>query len=177
MADSEVSLDANVAAIVKVLDAVHYNDTNYPIRAARVDALRALWAPVATHFEHQLKSGELRINLKILQGAIRTCAKFVVFCYPKLPLSARIDLAIFLTYFCFFEDDTAHDSAPTPAIGMGSFFQDLLAGKEQRQPFWRSIQSHMPKFFEHYGSFCQLAIYRGALDWYQGTWMESLNIK
>ena len=173
MVDSNICVDMNVSALVSFLDQVHYNDTNYPGRDARLEALNETWKAVAQHFERHIRDGNLRIETKKMEAGMRTAILFVLYTMPKLPQQTKVDVSIFFSYAALVDDNIACASSNTPEANIDTWLDDLVAGKEQRHPFWRLLNTHLAKLFEHYSSFCRLAIYRGTLDWYHGSWIES----
>lgn len=68
-------------------------------------------------------------------------------------------LTIHYTYTLILDD--AEDD---PTQTMQDFFGDMMAGKEQRHPWWLLVNDHFPEVLKHYGPFCSLNIYRSTVD-------------
>lgn len=83
----------------------------------------------------------------------------VVYSYPKLPLDVRSDLCIYHTYTVILDDGEEEADGK-----MLNFCNDLVLGREQKHPWWRAVNQHLPQLLKHYGPFCSMNIFRSNLD-------------
>jgi trichodiene synthase len=167
MKNSNFPLELYVGGLVKFLDTIEYHDDNYD-HHERLKTLQYVYSETAKHFAQPLQQDTLKVKTKRLAAVMRTSVQVVVFCWVKVSLEVMVAISIYFVYIVLL-DDSNNDPHPD----MGSFFEDVLHGNEQKHPFWRLMNAHLSDFLRHYGSFCGLAIFRSTLDFFQGCWIET----
>ena len=151
-------MDSYVNGLVRVLDTIKYRDNNYE-HHERVKTMRDAYSEAAKHFAQPLQQNTVQVNPKGLEAAVRTGVWFVVCSFPKAPPEAMGNLAIPWTYYVFLDH-----SANNPHLEMASFFEDLILGRQQKHPWWRLMNDHLPKVLSFYGNFCGFIIVRNSMD-------------
>lgn len=158
MHDQTFPTDYYLNTLVRVLDTIKYQDNNYD-HHERVKKLHYAYSEAAKHFAQPLQQNTLQVNPKKFEVALRTGVIFVVYSFAKLPLEVTADLTILWVFYVLL-DDSIND----PHLEMASFYKDLIHGRQQKHPWWRSMNDYMPKVLNHYGSFCSLSIVRSTID-------------
>ena len=158
MNDRAFPIDCYVDALVRVFDKIQYRDSNYD-RSERVKNLHYVYSEVAKHFAQPSQLDTLKINPKRVGVALQVSIMMVVYCWTKVSPEVMIVLAIHYTYAVLL-DDSINDPHPE----MASFFEDLVHGRQQKHPWLRLVNDHLPKVLDHYGSFCAFNIVRSTFD-------------
>ena len=167
MESSEFPLDHYLSAVVRLLDTAKYHDDSFE-HDERVKRLRHVYGETAKHFAQPIQQQTLKIEPERLTAVMRTTARAAVYCFVNVSPQVMVAISIFCVH-TFLLDDSSIDLD----AGMASFSQDLLDGKQQKHPFWRLMNDHLPGFLQHYGSFCALNILRATFDYFQGCWIET----
>lgn len=165
--ESAFPLDHYLSGVVRLLDAIKYHDDSFR-HDERVKHLQHVYCETAKHFSQPLQQQVLKVNPKRLAVAIRTSVQVVVCCWVKVSPKVMVAISIYFVYIVLLDDSNID-----PGPDMGSFAQDLLDGTQQKHPFWRLMNGHLPDFLQHYGSFCGLSILRSTFDYFQGCWIET----
>jgi trichodiene synthase len=99
-----------------------------------------------------------------------------VFGWENLPRDVIVPLNIYFTYVIL-EDDPGDDPFLGHSHLMDSFTLDLLRGKGQLHPRFRSLFRFFPDLLRCYGRFSQLTMLKSTLELIQGFWIESLQFR
>jgi trichodiene synthase len=158
MTDQEFPTRYFLGTIVRLLDTVKHQDTNYTYEE-RVRNLQYAYNEAAKHFAQPKVQDALKLKPKKLEAALQTITGMVVYCWVNATPQLMASLTIHYTYTLILDD-----SEDNPDQAMQTFFQDMMAGKPQRHPWWRLVNDHFPKVLSHYGPFCALNIYRSTVD-------------
>ena len=167
MEDSEFPLDHYLSALVRLLDTVNYRDDSFE-HDERVKRLQHVYCETANYFAQPIQQQTLKVEPKKLTAVMRTSARAAVYCWVKVSPQVMAAISIYFVH-TFLLDDSNID----PDAGMASFSQDLLDGKQQKDPFWRLMNGYLPHLLQYYGSFCGLNILRNTFDFFQGCWIET----
>ncbi|KAJ5593907.1 trichodiene synthase [Penicillium hispanicum] len=159
-------LEYFVGTTVRLFDTIHLKDTNYT-RQQRAETLRYVYSEVSKHFAQPSVYGVLDIESKTLEVGLRCVIEMVVSCWVKAPPDLMVSLSIYFTY-AYVLDDCDKD----PQANMKTFFTDMVNGREQRHPWWASVNKHLSTLLDYYGPFCALNIYRSTVDFFEGCWIE-----
>ncbi|KAI1322618.1 trichodiene synthase [Xylariaceae sp. FL0255] len=158
-----------VGTIVRLLDTMKYDDTNYSDES-RVRNLRYAYGEAARHFAQPHVQSLIKMHPKKVEGGLRTIACLVVYCWVNASPELMAALTIYFMYTLIL-DDSERDLNTT----MQTFFEDLKEGREQKDPWLKLMSDHLPQVLQHYGPFCSLNIYRSTMDFFEGCWIEQQN--
>lgn len=92
----------------------------------------------------------------------QSISRLVTCCWPKVPQDVQVNITIFFVFANLFDDSVERD----PSVQMGSFWADLIQGKEQKRPFWLLMNAHLPHLLGNYGDFCAFNIMRSTFDFF-----------
>lgn len=145
-------------AVLRFLDTISYNDTNFT-REERIKALHYAYTATAKHFAQPVQQQLIQASPRRLQASIQTIVAMVVYSWAKAPPAVMADLSIHYTYMLILDD-----SKDDPDLSMRAFYEDLLAGKTQQHPWWRMVNEQFPTVLKHYGPFCSLNMVRSTVD-------------
>lgn len=158
MSKADFPTEYFVGTVVRLLDTIQHNDTNYTPEQ-RVRALRHAYSVAAEHFAQPHVYHGLKVkNPKKLEAALQTITGMVVYCWVNASPELMSALTIHYTYTLILDDC---EDDPYPTMG---FFHDMVNGKPQQHPWWRLVNEHFPNVLDHYGPFCALNIYRSTVD-------------
>ncbi|KAK1492451.1 trichodiene synthase [Colletotrichum tamarilloi] len=184
--------DCYLDAVVSFLSIINYNDTNYT-HQERVRNLHYAYAKAAKHFAQPTQQRLIKASPRRLQASLQTIVAMVVYAWVRVDPEVMADLSIHYTYMLVLDD-----SQDDPDATMQSFYQDLLAGKPQRHPWWQMVNAQFPTVLSHYGPYCGLNLVRSTTDckepWnahnshvpaqeakrstiFQGCWIEQHNFQ
>lgn len=158
MSDQAFPIDYYLETLVRLLDTIEYRDNNYD-RSERVKNLQYAYSETAKHFAQPLQQETLKVSPERLQAALSTIVAMVVYCWTKVSREVMAALSIHYTYTLLLDD-----SSDDPHPQMASFFEDLVHGRQQKHPWWRLVNGHLPEVLKHYGSFCAFNIIRSTFD-------------
>jgi len=147
-----------VETIVRFLDTIKYKDNNYT-HEDRVRCLHYAYSKTAEHFAQPLQQALIKASPERLQASMQTIVGMVVYSWTKISLDLMADLSIHYTYTLVLDDSTND-----PNSDMLSFYEDLVSGKQQKHPWWKLVNQHLPKVLQHYGPFCGLNLVRSTID-------------
>lgn len=155
-------------SIVRFLDTIEYDDSNLA-REERISGLREVHSRTAEYFAQPLPREMLKdVDPARIATVSRTISHLVVYCWPYVPRDAQVDISIWQSVINVLDDEVD----PDPAAHMDTCWDDLLAGRPPRHPFWRLMQAHLPRLLAHFGSFCAFNIMRSTVDYFEGCWIE-----
>ncbi|KAL0764982.1 hypothetical protein CaCOL14_012241 [Colletotrichum acutatum] len=149
--------DCYLDAVVSFLSIINYNDTNYT-HQDRVRNLHYAYAKAAKHFAQPTQQRLIKASPRRLQASLQTIVAMVVYAWVRVDPEVMADLSIHYTYMLVLDD-----SQDDPDATMQSFYQDLLAGKPQRHPWWQMVNAQFPTVLSHYV--------------FQGCWIEQHNFQ
>ncbi|KAI1261748.1 Trichodiene synthase [Xylariaceae sp. FL1019] len=155
-----------ISTIVRLLDTMKYDDTNYSDED-RIQNLRYAYGEAAKHFAQPHVQKLVDMHPKKTEAGLRTIACLVVYCWVNASKELMAALTIYFMYTLIL-DDSERDLGAT----MQTFFADLRAGREQKDPWLQLMGDHLPEVLQHYGPYCSLNIYRSTLDFFEGCWIE-----
>ncbi|GIJ87025.1 nonribosomal peptide synthase [Aspergillus pseudoviridinutans] len=162
-------IDYYVNSVVRFLDIIQYNDTNYTAEE-RVAKLHYAYTKTARHFAHPDRQRHIKASPKKLQASLQTIVAMVVYSWATASNEVMADLSIHYTYMLILDD--SHDD---PADSMKSFYNNMLAGRPQEHPWWQMVNDQFPQVLRHYGPYCGLNMIRSTTDFFQGCWVEQHN--
>ena len=145
-------------SVAHLLKSAKYEDNNYK-REEREMTLRHTYRETAKHFLQKIQQGDLDMSLEHLEPRLASCVAYAINCNPLVPADVKVTLAIYFTYTMLY-DDRNKKSDPM----MESFYEDLIQGKEQKNPMCRLMNEHLIDVVKHYGGFCASNIIRGTFD-------------
>lgn len=156
--DKTFPLDHYLEVMVRLLEAVRYQDVNHT-NDKRRDMMHYVYTKTAEHFSSPSLQRTIQAEPSVLQAAINTIVPMVVYCWAKVTIEQMADLSIQFTLFLLLDDsmDDRNDS-------MESFFLDLVENRTQRNAWWRLFNDRFPALLRHYGPFCSLSLFRSSLD-------------
>ncbi|KAJ6007935.1 nonribosomal peptide synthase [Penicillium herquei] len=158
-----------VNSIVRFLDTIDYNDTNYTTEE-RIAKLAYAYTKTAKHFAHPDRQREIKVSPRKLQASLQTIVAMVVYSWATASEEVMADLSIHYTYMLILDD--SHDD---PSESMESFYDNMLAGRAQEHPWWQMVNGQFPQVLRHYGPYCGLNMIRSTTDFFQGCWVEQHN--
>lgn len=147
-----------VKSLVQLLDAIKYKDTNFP-RDERVERLQYVYRQAADHFSQPRVHTELKFDPERLEAGIKTISLLVIDCCVALSKQEMADFTIYFTYTLSLDDAGPHLRQRVEIM-----MEDLAAGRQQKHPWLRLMNEHLPKLTSHYGPYCSLGIYRSTID-------------
>lgn len=175
--------------VVRFLDRIKYNDTNYTPEE-RLAKLHHVYTKTAKHFAHYNRQKHIKVSPTNLQPLVQAMVTMVVYSWATASEKVMVDLSIHYTYMLVL--DHSHDDNPTDS--MKSFYNTIMAGLPQEHPWWQMVNNHFPLVLRHYGPFCGLNMVRSTTDctytppflphmiltatWkdFQGCWVEQYNL-
>lgn len=163
MNDQEFPIDHYLAGLVRCLDTIKYQDNNYD-RHERVKNLKYTYSEAAKFLAQTLQQGTLKMSPKEFEGALRTVTRMVVYGWAKVSPQLMVALTIHYMYAVVLDDSILLEGSNDLHLAMMSFFEDLSQGRQQKHPWWRLMNEHMPQVLEHYESFCAFNILRSTFD-------------
>lgn len=166
-----ISTERYAELLVEFLEGVGYNDVEDPDEELP-QTLRHVFSATRKHFE----THGLAQDRKRLATVIRTISRMTVFGWGNLPLNVMVRLNIYFTYVIL-EDDPADGSTLAHSPLMDSFTPDLLSGREQAHPRYRSLFSFLSELLRCYGPYSQLTMTKSNLELIQGFLIESRHFK
>jgi trichodiene synthase len=169
MTGNQFPLEEYIAALVKFLDTIDYQDENFS-HEERVKSLRYVYYHTAKHFDQPVEKAALKVSSKRLQAVMRTSTLVTVYCWAKCPLDVMVGVSVYFVYIIMLDD-----SSDPPSTQMRTFCEDLIMGKPQKHLFWQRMNAHLTNFLQYYGGFCGITIFRSTLDFFQGCWIEQNN--
>lgn len=160
-----------VEGIVRLLDSVSYNDTNYT-SDERLTRLKNVYAATAQFFADPEQQAVIskQVKQKKMDAVMRTSVQVTVYCWPKCSETVQTAISIYFVYIVILDD-----SSQGPDANMDGFATDLLKGRQQQHPFWRLMTPFLEQFLPLYGPFCSMAILRSTFDYFHGCWIETRN--
>lgn len=158
MTDQTFSVDYYVDTLVQLLDKIKYQDNNYD-HSKRVKNLKYAYSEAARHFAQPLQQDTLKGSLKILEKGLPTIVIFVVYGWSKASSEVIAALTIHYTYILLLDD-----SNNNPHQEMATFFEDLVRGRQQKNPWLRVTNEYLPNLLSHYGGYCSFNIVRSTFD-------------
>jgi trichodiene synthase len=158
MSDQSFPIDYFVRTVVCLLDTIQYKDTNYT-HEHRLQNLEYVYSEAVRHFAQPCVNDALKVEPKKLEAFLRTVTRMVVYSWVKTSPTQMAALTIYYTYFAIL-----NDSKDNPYPAMDAFCDDMINGRQQRHPWWRLVNKHLPNVLKHYGPFCAFNIYRNTLD-------------
>lgn len=170
MEDKALPTECYLEALVSFLDAIKYDEFENE-RIEYIETLRYTYSEAAKHFAQPLVQESLNVSPEKLEAGLRTCVLLLAGAWPKVSPQVRVDITIQYTYIVLM-DDSRYD----PHQDMGSFYDDLVHGRPQKNPWWRLMNDCLPKLLSHYGSFCAFSVLRSTYDFVQGCWIEQHNV-
>lgn len=151
-------MDSYVDALVQFLDTLDYDiDTSRQDDTDQI--MQSIYLESAESFAKLEAHRKLGSSLKRFDAALRTSVTLIVLCYSKVSRKIQLGLTAFYTYIIVLDDDT-NDSHER----MVSFFDDLVQGNPQKDPWWQLMNVCLSDVLAHYGSFCGFNILRVTLD-------------
>ncbi|EXJ89683.1 trichodiene synthase (TRI5) [Capronia epimyces CBS 606.96] len=160
-------------SVVRFLDALEYEDDNLTLDE-RVQGLRYVHSKTAEYFTQALPRETLkRVHPERIAAVTRTISHFIIYCWSRVPRDVQVEISIYLSIINVLDDEINAD----PNEQMGSFWVDLLQGKQQKHPFWLLMNARLPTLLSHYGSFCSFNIMRCTFDYFEGCWIEQHNFR
>ncbi|CAI7669308.1 unnamed protein product [Penicillium crustosum] len=157
--------------VVRFLDRIKYNDTNYTPEE-RLAKLHHVYTKTAKHFAHYNRQKHIKVSPTNLQPLVQAMVTMVVYSWATASEKVMVDLSIHYTYMLVL--DHSHDDNPTDS--MKSFYNTIMAGLPQEHPWWQMVNNHFPLVLRHYGPFCGLNMVRSTTDYFQGCWVEQYNL-
>lgn len=158
MAEKAFPTDFYLESMVHFLDTISYNDTNYK-HEERVRNLHYAYSKAVAHFAQPVQQRLLKVSAKKLQASLQSMVAMVVYSWVRLSPEVMADLSIHLTYMLILDD-----GEDDPEVSMNTFYQDLLEGRPQQDPWWRMVNDQFPAVLRHYGPFCSLNLVRSTID-------------
>ncbi|OQD68909.1 hypothetical protein PENPOL_c002G09289 [Penicillium polonicum] len=159
--------DYYINCVVRFLDTIQYNDTNYAPEE-RLAKLHYAYTKTAKHFANYDRQKHIKVSPSNLQALVQAAATMVVYSWATASEKVMVDLSIHYTYMLIL--DHSHDDNPTES--MKSFYNAISAGLPQEHPWWQMVNNHFPQVLRHYGPNCGLNIIRSTTDFFQGCWVE-----
>ncbi|GES66569.1 trichodiene synthase [Aspergillus terreus] len=169
MSEQRFPIDYFVRTVVCLLDTIQYKDTNYT-HEHRLRNLEYVYSEAAIHFAQPCVNDALKVEPKKLEAFLRTTTRMVVYSWVKTSPKQMAALTIYYTYTAIL-----NDSEDSHYPEMNTFYNDMICGRQQRHPWWRLVNKHLPNVLKHYGPFCAFNIYRSTLDYFEGRWIEQNN--
>ena len=158
MADKAFPTVCYLETMVRFLDTISYNDTNYT-HEERVRNLHYAYYKAAEHFAQPVQQRLIKASPKRLQASLQTIVAMVVYSWVKVSPEVMADLSIHYTYMLILDD-----SKDDPEVNMKTFYTDFLEGRRQKHPWWRMVNDQFPSVLRHYGPFCSLNLVRSTVD-------------
>ena len=158
MTEKTFPAECYLDTMVRFLDTISYNDTNYT-HEERVRNLHYAYSKTAEHFAQPVQQRLIKASPKRLQASLQTIVAMVVYSWVRVSPEVMADLSIHYTYMLILDDSK---DAPEPS--MKTFYQDLLEGRPQQHPWWRMVNDLFPAVLRHYGPFCSLNLVRSTVD-------------
>lgn len=158
MAEKAFPTECYLETIVRFLDTISYNDTNYT-HEERVRNLQYAYSKAAEHFAQPVQQRLIKASAKRLQASLQTIVAMVVYSWVRVSPEVMADLSIHYTYMLILDD-----SKDDPEVKMKTFYKDLLEGRPQQHPWWRMVNDQFPTVLRHYGPFCSLNLVRSTFD-------------
>ncbi|GAB3949710.1 terpene synthase family protein [Streptomyces sparsus] len=174
-ASVDMSAKRYTELLTDFLGEVEYHDLEVPSED-RMQALCDVFQETMEHFTGQIDIRGVPFDHEWLTCIVRTITRMTVFGWGNLPRDAMVPLNIYFTYVIL-EDDPREGPALADSPLMGSFACDLLRGREQAHPRFRSLFSFFPRLLGHYGPYAQLTMIKSNLELTQGFWIESRKFK
>ncbi|KAJ5967007.1 hypothetical protein N7501_003255 [Penicillium viridicatum] len=159
--------DYYINSIVRLLDTIQYNDTNYAPEE-RLAKLHHAYTKTAKHFANYDRQKLIKVSPSNLQPLVQATVTMVVYSWATASEKVMVDLSIHYTYMLILDD--SHDDDPTES--MKSFYNSILAGLPQEHSWWQMVNNHFPQVLRHYGPYCGLNIIRSTTDFFQGCLVE-----
>ncbi|KAJ5425287.1 hypothetical protein N7465_000357 [Penicillium sp. CMV-2018d] len=159
--------DYYINSVVRFLDTIQYNDTNYAPEE-RLAKLHYVYTKTAKHFANYDRQKHIKVSPSNLQALVQATVTMVVYSWVTASEKVMVDLSIHYTYMLILDD--SHDDNPTES--MKSFYNAISAGIPQEHPWWQMVNNHFPQVLRHYGPYCGLNIIRSTTDFFQGCWVE-----
>ncbi|KAJ5531511.1 hypothetical protein N7527_004904 [Penicillium freii] len=151
--------DYYINCVVRFLDTIQYNDTNYAPEE-RLAKLHYADTKTAKHFANYDRQKHIKVSPSNLQALVQVAVTMVVYSWATASEKVTVDLSIHYTYMLILGD--GHDDDPTES--MKSFYDTILAGLPQEHPWWQMVNNHLPQVLRHYGPYCGLNIIRSTTD-------------
>lgn len=151
-------IDFYVRSVVRFLDALEYHDNNFTPQD-RIDKLHYAYLKTARHFAQPYQQRHIKSKPKRLQALVQTIVAMVVYSWPVVSDDVMADLSIHFGYMLIYEE-VCEDKAET----LKSFYDNLLSGKLQENPWLRMVTDHLLHFLPNYGPYCGVNIIRSTAD-------------
>lgn len=155
---TDFPLERYVAGLLRVMDKIEYNDTNYSA-SDRLSVLRHCWTKGAQYFAQPHVQDVLGLDTKFLDTRLSTIVLMVVYSWSTVPLEAKGDLVIYYA-FTILLDDCPEDYTSM----MRTFSEDCLTGRTAQHPWLQLLHQQTLETMKHYGSYCSLNILRSTFD-------------
>ena len=158
MAEKTFPTERYLEVMVRFLDTIRYNDTNFT-HEDRVRSLHYAYSKAAEHFAQPLQQRQITAGAARLQASLQTITVMVVYSLARVSPEVMADLTTHYTYMLLLDDGT-----DDPDASMKTFYNDLLEGRPQKNPWWRMVNDQFPAVLRHYGPFCSLNLVRSTFD-------------
>lgn len=159
MSEQRFPIDYFVRTVVCLLDTIQYKDTNYT-HEHRLRNLEYVYSEAEIHFAQPCVNDALKVEPKKLEAFLRTTTRTVVYSWVKTSPKQMAALTVYYTYTAIL-----NDSEDSHYPEMNTFYDDMTRGRQQRHPWWRLVNKHLPNVLKHYRPFCRFNIYRSTLDY------------
>ena len=158
MSSDEFPTECYLDAVVRFLKVMKYDDNNYT-QEERTRNLHYAYTKAANHFAQPKQQELIKASPKRLQASLQTIVAMVVYAWVRVDPEVMADLSIHYTYMLLLDD-----SKDEPDKTMETFYNDLLAGRPQKNHWWQMVNEQFPTLLEHYGPYCKLNLIRSTTD-------------